>query len=179
MAKGFGVICKAKRMLKKETLITLYYSFVYPYLQYGIIAWGNTYTNVIDPIIKLQKKVVRVISSSDWNAPSDPIFKSLNLLPAHKVYILNVLLLMYKVTFCLVPNIFSNIFIRNYDVHNYFTRQSDYYHVSAWRLEMVRRSIRIQGVHYWNLIQEKIDCYTSFVTFKYRVKKYLLANELD
>ena len=53
MAKGFGVICKAKRMLKKETLITLYYSFVYPYLQYGIIAWGNTYINVIDPIFNL------------------------------------------------------------------------------------------------------------------------------
>ena len=140
IAKGFGVICKSKRMLKKETLVKLYYSFVYPYLQYGVIAWGSTYTKVIDPIIKLQKKVVRVISSSDWNSPSDPIFKSLNILPAHKIYILNVLLLMYKVYLCKLPDVFGNMFIRNSDVHSYFTRQSDNYHVSTWRLEIVRRS---------------------------------------
>ena len=56
IAKGFGVICKAKRIMKKETLVTLYYSFVYPYLQYGVIAWGNTYDNVINPLFKLQKR---------------------------------------------------------------------------------------------------------------------------
>ena len=55
ISKGFGVICKAKRILNKETLVTLYHSFVYPYLQYGIIAWGSTYASYIDPIVKLQK----------------------------------------------------------------------------------------------------------------------------
>ena len=166
-------------MLKKETLVTLYYSFVYPYLQYGVIAWGNTYANIIDPIVKLQKKIVRVISASSWNAASDPIFKSLNLLPVSKIYILNVLLFMYKEHFCILPNVFGSMFTHNYEVHSYFTRQLDSYHVSTWRLEMVRRSVRIQGVHYWNLIQGKIDVNTSFVTFKYHVKKYLLSNELE
>ena len=54
MAKGIGVICKAKRLLPEKTLITLYYSFLYPYLHYGILAWGCTYQTLLDPIVKMQ-----------------------------------------------------------------------------------------------------------------------------
>ena len=81
---------------------------------------------------------------------------------------------MYKVHFFQIPDIFRNMFIRNHDVHGYFTRQSDNYHMPTWHLEMVRRSVRNQGVLYWNKIQGKIDCYCEFVTFKYHVKKYLV-----
>ena len=179
ISKGFGVICKAKRILNKETLVTLYHSFVYPYLQYGIIAWGSTYASYIDPIVKLQKKIVRVISSSNWNAPSDPIFKSLKLLPVYKVYILNALLFMYKLYFNVHPNVFGEMFVRNHDIHGYYTRQSNDYHALSWTSELVRRSIRIQGVHYWNKILDKFDCQVTFVTFKYKAKRYLLENELD
>ena len=179
ISKGFGVICKAKRLMKKETLVTLYYSFVYPYLQYGIIAWGSTYDNVINPIFRLQKKIVRVISSSRWHAPSDPIFKSLKLLPLYKIYILNVMMFMYKIHFEMFPNIFGDMFVQNSEIHGYDTRQSNNYHVQIWHLELVRRSIRIQGVHFWNLIQNQINCYVTLVTFKYHVKKFLLENDFN
>ena len=65
IAKGIGVIFKARRYLNQKTLITLYYSFVYPYVHYGILAWGKTYNVHLDPLIKMQKRAVRVISSSN------------------------------------------------------------------------------------------------------------------
>ena len=36
IAKGVGIIRKARRFLADEILITLYYAFLYPYLQYCI-----------------------------------------------------------------------------------------------------------------------------------------------
>ena len=59
--------------MKNDAVHSVMYSQTDPYLQYGVIAWGSTYNNVIDPIFKLQRKIVRVISSSGWFAPSNPI----------------------------------------------------------------------------------------------------------
>ena len=39
---GIAVLCKARRLLKASTLITLYYSFKYPYFTYCIEVWGHT-----------------------------------------------------------------------------------------------------------------------------------------
>ena len=36
IARGIGILCKARKYLKENTLITLYYSFIYPYLCYCI-----------------------------------------------------------------------------------------------------------------------------------------------
>ena len=35
ISKGIGIILKARKVFDKETLVTIYYSFIYPYLQYS------------------------------------------------------------------------------------------------------------------------------------------------
>ena len=42
IARGIGVIIKARKYLNKDTLLSLYYSFIYPYLTYCNQVWGNT-----------------------------------------------------------------------------------------------------------------------------------------
>ena len=155
IAKGIGVIYKARRLLSKKTLVTLYYSFVYPYLHYGVIAWGNTYQSYLDPLVKLQKRAIRIISSAKRNEHTEPLFFNLNLLPLAKIYIMNVQLFMFKYYHGLIPDVFGNMFITNAFVHDHFTRQHIKYHSPSWRLEIVRSSIRVQGVHYWNIMLTK------------------------
>ena len=41
VAKGIGILCKARKYLKRSTLLTLYYSFIYPYITYCLEVWGN------------------------------------------------------------------------------------------------------------------------------------------
>ena len=41
VARGIGVIIKARKVLEKESLISLYYSFIYPYLIYCNQIWGS------------------------------------------------------------------------------------------------------------------------------------------
>ena len=65
MAKGVGIICKARKVLNTTTLITLYNSFVLPYMTYGIEVWGSANECHIKDVITLQKKIIRIICSKD------------------------------------------------------------------------------------------------------------------
>ena len=42
IAKILGLLYKVKNYLNKRSLLVLYYSFIYAYINYGNIAWGNT-----------------------------------------------------------------------------------------------------------------------------------------
>ena len=179
IAKGIGVICKAKRFLSKKTLLTLYYSFIYPYLHYGISARGNTYKSYIDPLIKIQKRAIRIISSARHDAHSEPLFCELNLLPLCKIYIMNVQMFMFKYYHGLLPKVFENMFTSNTSVHEHYTRQQVKYHSPLWRLEIVRRGIRIQGARFWNYMLDKINYMCSPLTYKFHLKRFLLNNGID
>ena len=43
VSRAIGMMAKAKKYLREEALLTLYYSFVYPYLTYCNHIWGATY----------------------------------------------------------------------------------------------------------------------------------------
>ena len=40
VAKGIGIICKASNFLTKKVLLTLYNTFIFPYLIYCVEIWG-------------------------------------------------------------------------------------------------------------------------------------------
>ena len=42
IAKNLGLLYKAKHYLNKRSLLVLYYSFIYTYINYGNIACGST-----------------------------------------------------------------------------------------------------------------------------------------
>ena len=62
ISKSNGILYKIRNFLDRKTLSHLYNSFVFSYLIYGIEVWGNTNAVHLDPIIKIQKKLVRTIT---------------------------------------------------------------------------------------------------------------------
>ena len=55
VSKTIGIISRASRYLNKKTLTQLYYSFVFPYLVYCNIIWGNASKINLWPLFKIQK----------------------------------------------------------------------------------------------------------------------------
>lgn len=51
-----GVRGRAKSMLNNKALHTLYHALVFPYLNYFVEVWGNTYKTILQPLCTLQKK---------------------------------------------------------------------------------------------------------------------------
>ena len=62
IAKGIGIILKARKVFDNETLFSLYYTFVYPYLNYCIHVWGKAYDTHLRHLIVLQNKIIRIIN---------------------------------------------------------------------------------------------------------------------
>ena len=86
ISRGIGILYKAKKLLAKTTLMTLYYAFIYPYFTYCITVWGNTYQTMLDSLIKCQKRAVRTISGAGKYDHTHPIFQDLKLLTLKRLY---------------------------------------------------------------------------------------------
>ena len=46
---------------RQETLITLYWALIHPYLNYGIANWGQSSKSLFNKLLRLQKRVLRLI----------------------------------------------------------------------------------------------------------------------
>ena len=74
IAKCIGILCKARKVLNVSTLVSLYYSFVYPYYIYCSHIWGNTYTTNLNKLVLQQKKVIRIITCSKFRTGTHELF---------------------------------------------------------------------------------------------------------
>ena len=128
-------------VLKKSMLRTLYFCFVYPYLTYCVENWGRAATVYLDPIIILQKKIIRVISEAPFRAHTPPLFLNLKIMPFQKLFVFQVLIFMYKVENHILPNHVCDMFIVNNEVHSYRTRNNECHRIPYMRLSTTQHSI--------------------------------------
>ena len=56
LSKSIGMIIKAREYLNRSALLTLYYSFVYPYLTYCNHVWGYTYYTNLKQLLFYRRK---------------------------------------------------------------------------------------------------------------------------
>ena len=73
--RGMGIIYKAGKYLNRDSLITLYYSFLYPYLNFCVTVWGNSNRKYLHGIIITQKRAVRNICKKERRSESAPLLK--------------------------------------------------------------------------------------------------------
>ena len=105
ISKYIGIINKLKKYVSPKTLLSMYNSFILSILNYGILVRGyNT-----DRLFKLQKRAVRVISKSKFNAHKDPLFQNLQILKIEDLHQLNVLKFYYKLIHKNIPQYFHTM----------------------------------------------------------------------
>ena len=117
IARGIGILIKARKYFTHECLITLYYSFVFPYLIYCNNIWGSTYKSNLSILQVLQNKAVRIITGSNPRRNTDAMFKESELLNLKDINVHLVGKFMYNVYHEKVPDVFEGFFVYNYQVH--------------------------------------------------------------
>ena len=116
VSKSIGILYKLKLLLPLYILKILYNSLILPHFLYGILVWG---TNTKEPF-KLQKKAVRVISNSTYNAHTEPIFKSLQLLKIPDIYKQCVLKFYFQYCHSQLPSYLQSFaYTFRMDIHEY------------------------------------------------------------
>ena len=175
VSKCIGILYKLKHVLPQSTLLLLYNTFLYPYLNYCIIVWGNHNKTRMDLLHKLQKKALRICTGSHYLSHSAPIFKELNTLNIFDIYTYNIAILGFYFFKNMLPHNISAMFCTNDTVHNYDTRNSNNLHMYVVKSNLIKNSIRHQFPVIWYTIPTEIRSYNSLARFKRELKKYLVT----
>ena len=61
LSRNTGIIAKLRYYLSVKQLRQIYYNLIYPYISYGILAWGSKYKKHISKIQVKQNHIVRLI----------------------------------------------------------------------------------------------------------------------
>jgi hypothetical protein len=173
LAKSIGILAQARKVFDRKTLIQLYYSFIYPYLSYCNLSWGNSHETTLWPVFRLQKIAFRVVFNIRKRSTTMNVCKEYNILRLPDIHILNIGIFMYKYNHSSLPPIFSDFFTENRNIHNYPTRNASKLRTHRVRTTLGERFIRKSGVNFWNSTGENLDSSVSLATFKKLLKTNL------
>ena len=177
IAKCIGILFKARKKLHRSSLINLYYSFAYPYFIYCNHVWGYNYKTNLEKIVVMQKKLMRIITSSPYRAHTGPLFFANRILTVSQINTYTVGIFMFKCFNEGLPSFFDSFYERNDELHDYDTRHASNLHPPRGRLDVRKFGIRIHGANVWNSLPMYVKQSQSLYTFKNALRKYLFSSE--
>lgn len=161
---------KLKHILPEQILHTPYCTLVLPYLNYGILMWGNVCKSYIDKLVKLQKRAVRIISGVHFRSHTSPLFAKHNLLNVHDLYSIELGVFMYKYSNDKLPTSFKNYFSRRSDILDYQTRRLNDFNHTKNKKVFSDHSMRTCGTILWNSLSSTIKTAKSIKHFRTQPK---------
>ena len=125
-----GIISKIRHILPRHINRSLYSTLAEPYISYCNLVWAQpNKTELLNTILKIQKKYIRLITFSDFKArDSKPLFIDLNILSIYDMYKFQLAIYMCKIMKNLIPPLSHQHFIVNSTLHSYnttYTRNKD------------------------------------------------------
>ena len=175
ISRGIAVLYKAKRILKESSLLTLYYAFIYPYFTYCtyITVWGNTYPSVLDPLIKCQKRDVRIVKGAGKYDHTSPIFYNLKILNLRRLYVYIVQIFLIKYKRQELPELCMDFFTVVSTIHQNNIRQISQYRAPLAICFQRSFALKCSGPKIYNNLISVTNHICAFSTFKYEMRNTL------
>ena len=172
VSRGMGILVKARKLITPDALKTLYFSFIYPFFTYCNHVWGKTSATSLNRLVILQKRCIRILTSSKCYEHTEPLFDKLGLLKFHDINKYLYARFMYRWYHADLPSIFHDIFVRVDNVHHYSTRQNSHLYCTEAKTELGKTKLTYQGPFIWNkVLKAKINPDTSEAVFTKMVKR--------
>ena len=169
-----GLLYKLKLSFPQSILKQLYYSLIYPYLIYCLPLWGCTAQTILEPLVLVLKKIVRLITSSEYLAHTNPLFKETSILKLKDLYSNQVALIMHKILVQRKREKLRNEILLVQSNHNYQIRES-VLRPPFCRLEKTKQNLIYKGILIWNSLPTSIRNKTSIFSFKRSLKEYFIS----
>ena len=178
IAKRIGIIEKVRKCLTSDTWITIYYSFVYPYMIYCNHVWGNTRKSNTNSLVLLQKNNHQNYMWGDTQRAYWPIIQNIEALECEDINKYLISRLMFRIHHRDITML-DEFFIKNSNIHNYNTRQTDRYHIPSFKTNLGKAWFRYQGALIWNeILKHEIDISASDHLFAKNIKGLILQKLL-
>ena len=170
IAKGIGILYRLNNTLPQKALLMIYNSLILPYITYCNIVWGNCGITKLNIILLLQKKAVRICTNSSYITHTNPLFHALKVLKIHDINVLQTGIFMFKYTHNSLPQVFSNLFSFNSNLHQYPTRNRDNIHLNNPKILLAHKSLRHYGPDVWNALPTHMKQLSYLNNFKRKLK---------
>ena len=72
-------MCKAKPFLGKDSLLSLYLSYIHTYINYTNLTWASTHKTNLEMIHSQQKHALRIVYNKDRYYHTKELFRSCNI----------------------------------------------------------------------------------------------------
>ena len=174
LSRNTGILNKLKSFFPSHTLLSVYSTLITPYLNYGILVWGNASKTLLDTLFHIQKRAIRNVNHARYLSHTNKLFYKNNILKIVDLFYYNIGIFMYQLAANQLPNIFLQMFTKNSSIHNYPTRQREAYHLPRTRTIFAQKTIFFTGPRYWNDLPAQTKNSSSLFAFKRRLKQLLL-----
>ena len=129
ISRATGLLYKIRPFVNNKTLKMLYYSLVYPHLNYVTEVWGSADPIHLTRIFILQKRIVRMLTHNEVRQndysflASNPLFLKLEILKIQDLFCkVKIGKFIYKCLNKNTPINFRDWFLLTSQIHNYNTR---------------------------------------------------------
>ena len=129
------------------------------------------YHSHLNKLRLLQKKVIRIISNTDYLAHSSKLFLNLKLLKLDDIMKFQLGTFIYKLKYNKLPNVIPH----NENIHSHNTRNKNGYLIPSVRTNCRKFTVGYAGPILWNSFPQKLRELPSEVMFKKKLKSILLA----
>ena len=130
---------------------------------YSNLVWGGTFFSHLQPLILLQKKIVRIINSAHYLQHTNPLFYQNRILKFQDIHFFTLAVFMFK-------NENSSIF---YHPHLQNTRNRELPRPVFQHLTLTQHSVFFKGPTAWNSLPQTVRESRNLDRFKLNLKKYI------
>ena len=93
------VFYKMRMILNTKQLITIYYGLFWSVATYAIIAWEKVYENTLQPLLNVQKTIIKMIFRKSKTYPSKKLYRDKNIIDIKKILLRKILFVqLHKLT---------------------------------------------------------------------------------
>ena len=155
LTRANGIMSNLRFYVDQRTLVAIYNALFHSHIMYAIQIWGQK-ISMNDRVIRLQKAAMRIMTFSNINAHTKPLFKLLKIQPIHNtIFMLNIKLI-HQTLNHLSPTSVQNSLDLMYLNDSYITRARSHEMLKIPKVKTVKYgiySVRYQSVLHWNALQ--------------------------
>jgi len=146
----------------------VYFAYIQSIISYRIIFWGGGNQPYGDKIFKIQKRVIRIITSSRPRDSCRELSKNLEILPLYSQYI-------YSISIYVVKN--THLFHTNNQTHSIHTRFKTNLHPPTANLTKFQKTVYYSAIKIFNNLPHEIkDLANDILPFRHALKRFLPTN---
>ena len=178
ITKYAGIFAKVRYMMPRRCLTTLYNSFTFPKINYGIEAYGNTTLETLRPLKVAQNRILKILQFKPHKSNTNKLYSDFSVLKMEDIFKFSMCNITHKYMHHkeAVPQALHTIFLQHNDIYSYNTRSKKDLHAQEINtITYGAKQISYITRQCWNELPKEIKQEQNTNTFRQNLKKHFLS----